>query len=144
MWALSLYRTTLTRCAFLGVPTSGEEYNDIASISSSVTTTPGNAFNVRRRDAMGEAGVLGAGVGGEADGWRTERRAGEGSMGGTGGSSAGSVPAGGTGVLQLLSPNQARLVPVLGKRTGWDGTVDKREECAALGNDWTTIAGRCV
>jgi len=91
---------------------------------------------------MGEAGVLG--VGGEAVGWRgmgtgtrsssppTDRSGDGRRMGGMGG---------GMGILQLLSPHQSNLVPVLGKRTGWDDTFHKREECAGLENDWITITG---
>ena len=55
--------------------------------------------------------------------------------------------AGGVGILQLLKPNQSRLVPVLGKRTGWDKSYSKKEECAReLGVDmgWVSIVGRCV
>jgi len=80
---------------------------------------------------MGEAGVLG--IGDEAVGWRAKRRAGE--------SSIGSMTMGGMGILQLLAPGQSKLVPILGKRTGWDGQLNKREECASLENDWVTIAG---
>ncbi|KAL9182241.1 hypothetical protein ACHAXT_012893 [Thalassiosira profunda] len=133
LWAVSLYKTSLTRCAFLGVPRSGEEYNDIASISSSVNTAPGFTNNVRRRGSMGEAGVLASSD--EAVGWRAKRRAGE-SL--TGNMTSG----GGVGILQLMAPDQAKLVSVLGKKTGWDvGGVDKREECAQLGNDWVRSNG---
>eukprot|EP00571_Detonula_confervacea_P008534 CAMPEP_0172315998 /NCGR_PEP_ID=MMETSP1058-20130122/26924_1 /TAXON_ID=83371 /ORGANISM="Detonula confervacea, Strain CCMP 353" /LENGTH=250 /DNA_ID=CAMNT_0013030215 /DNA_START=263 /DNA_END=1015 /DNA_ORIENTATION=- len=126
LWAISLYKKTLTRCAFLGIPNSNEEYNDIPSISSSVTTTPGIATNVRRRNDMGEAGVLGGADG--AAGWR--------SRGGSGALNCG------VGVLQLMAPSQAQLVPVLGKITGWDHEqVNKREECASLGNEWVSITG---
>jgi len=50
----------------------------------------------------------------------------------------------GIGILQLLSPNQSKLVEVLGKKTGWDPKVNKREECASLGNEWVSITGRYV
>lgn len=132
LWALSLYKTSLTRCAFLGIPTSGEEYNDMPSISSSVTTIPGTATNVRRRDAMGEPVLLGVG---NATGRRDKRTA--------GGSSTGSATIG-TGILQLLTPGQSKLVPILGQMSGWDGKRNKREECESLGNHWVNIAGRCV
>lgn len=81
---------------------------------------------------MGEAGVLGGGVDGAA-GWR----AGRGGGGGAG------VLNCGVGILQLMAPSQSKLVPILGKRTGWDHEqADKREECASLGNEWvSTITG---
>ncbi len=47
----------------------------------------------------------------------------------------------GVGILQLLIPNQDKLVPILGKKTSWDTNVNKREECATLGYDWVTITG---
>lgn len=75
---------------------------------------------------MGEAGVL---ANDEAVGWRS------------GESSMGSVTTGGIGVLQLMTPRQAKLVPILGKRTGWDENVDKKGECASLENEWVTIDG---
>ena len=129
LWAISLYKTSFTRCAFLGVSNSGEEYNNIPSISSSVTTTAGFATNVRRRADMGEAGVLGDVDG--AMGWR--RRQTNALSSGGGGS--------GVGILQLLIPNQDKLVPILGKKTGWERNINKREECATLGYDWVTIPG---
>jgi flavin reductase (DIM6/NTAB) family NADH-FMN oxidoreductase RutF len=45
------------------------------------------------------------------------------------------------GILQLMAPDQAKLVPLLGKTTGWDVQSNKREECASLGNDWVSVAG---
>ena len=81
---------------------------------------------------MGEAGVLGA-VDGSA-GWRAKRRPGE--------SPFGTATGGGMGILQLMAPDQAKLVPLLGKTTGWDVQSNKREECASLGNDWVSVAGR--
>ena len=77
---------------------------------------------------MGEAGVL---ANDEAVGWRAGERS----------SMMGSMTTGGIGVLQLLAPNQAKLVPILGKRTGWDENVDKKGECASLENEWVTIDG---
>ena len=47
----------------------------------------------------------------------------------------------GVGILQLLIPNQDKVVPILGKKTSWDTNVNKREECATLGYDWVTITG---
>lgn len=84
---------------------------------------------------MGEAGVLGSVEG--AAGWRTATsfRASGGGRAVVGGGS-------GVGVLQLLAPSQSKLVPVLGKRTGWDGQYSKQAECASLDNEWTSIAGR--
>ena len=136
LWAISLYKTTLTRCSLLGIPTPGEEYNDMPSVSSSVTTTAGFSPGVRRRVDMGEAGTLGVtSVEGSA-GWRRRRTT------TTSGISSGVGIGCGVGVLQLLKPDQAKLVPILGKSTGWDvGSIDKREGCAALGNEWTTVAG---
>ena len=84
---------------------------------------------------MGEAGVLG-GVEG-AGGWRMQiERQRAASRGG------GNVMDSGVGILQLLAPNQSKLVPVLGKKTGWDELVDKRTECASLGNEWALVTGR--
>lgn len=85
---------------------------------------------------MGEAGILA--LGDEAVGWRAKRRPGETLTGMS--SMADSC---GVAILQLLSPNQSKLVNVLGKKTGWDG-LNKREECATLGNDWVSITGRYV
>ncbi len=86
---------------------------------------------------MGEAGVLAtAAFDDGATGWRRRgmQYSGGGGYDGSGG--------GGVGILQLLTPNQDSLVPILGKKTGWDvGMVNKREDCAALGNDWVTISG---
>mmetsp|Transcript_8495 Transcript_8495/g.15362 ORF Transcript_8495/g.15362 Transcript_8495/m.15362 type:complete len:185 (-) Transcript_8495:140-694(-) len=95
---------------------------------------------------MGEAGVLGFGVGGEAVGWRATRSSSSSSMGSatnwiTGGGDGDGRIVGGMGILQLLSPHQSNLVPILGKRTGWDETFCKRDECAGLENDWVTITG---
>lgn len=72
----------------------------------------------------------------EAAGWRTRSSP----VGG-----GGVVMMGGVGILQLMAPSQAKLVPVLGKKTGWDvGHVNKREECASLENEWVTVAGKYV
>jgi len=79
---------------------------------------------------MGEAGVLGD-VDGGAVGWRQMQ---------TNAMEGGGVGVG-VGILQLLLPNQDTLVPTLGKKTGWDRNVNKREECASLGYDWVTISG---
>ena len=118
---------------FLGVSKSGEEYNDIAAISSSVNIMPGATNGVRRRNAMGDAGVIGAYSVEGAAGWRRGRY------------SSGTVSSSvGVGILQLLRPSQATLVEVLGKKSGWDEQVDKRKECSSLGNEWTSIVGRYV
>jgi hypothetical protein len=145
---LSLYKTSYTRCAFLGISNPGDEYNDIPSISSSVTTTSGFTTKVRRRKDMGEAGVLGEGVDGGAVGWRRMQKNTMGGGGGAGDTTRGGgagvgvgVVGCGVGILQLLLPNQDTLVPTLGKRTGWDRNVNKREECASLGYEWVTISG---
>ncbi|KAL7495389.1 hypothetical protein ACHAWT_003889 [Skeletonema menzelii] len=134
LWAVSLYKTSLTRCSFLGVPNRGEEYNDIPSTASSVTTTSGSSYSVRRRDSMGEAGLLPGGVDG-AVGWRVTgeyRRPGSKPLGSTKG----------TGILQLLSPKQSKLVPILGKMPGWDGgAVMKKKECTKLGHEWVVVEG---
>jgi hypothetical protein len=73
---------------------------------------------------MGEAGVLGSTT--------TTNRNDDGGVGSSGV---------GVGILQLLIPNQDKLVPILGKKTSWDTNVNKREECATLGYDWVTITG---
>lgn len=44
--------------------------------------------------------------------------------------------ASGEGVLQLLRPAQKVLVPVLGKRSGYESGYSKRSECASLGFEW--------
>ena len=77
---------------------------------------------------MGETGVIGSVEG--AAGWRSVRAVENRSCG--------------IGILQLLSPNQSKLVEVLGKKTGWDPKVNKREECASLGHEWVSITGRYV
>lgn len=41
------------------------------------------------------------------------------------------------GVLQLLKPCQKNLVPVLGKRSGYEMGYSKRDECSKLGFPWT-------
>ena len=79
---------------------------------------------------MGGTGVIGAVEG--AAGWRSAR------------SDNVEMRSCGIGILQLLSPNQSNLVEVLGKKTGWDPKVNKREECASLGNEWVSITGRYV
>lgn len=83
---------------------------------------------------MGEAGLLPDGVDG-AVGWRVTgeyRKVGSRPLGGTKG----------VGILQLLSPKQSNLVPVLGKTSGWDGGASmKKEECAKLGHEWVTTFG---
>ena len=102
---------------------------------------PGFTNGVRRRDQMGGPGVIGDYDVEGANGWRRQvdnnRRIGMGSV-------RLSNSGGGVGVLQLLSPNQAKLVEILGKKTGWDTNVNKREDCASLGNDWARAIGRYV
>jgi hypothetical protein len=43
----------------------------------------------------------------------------------------------GSGILQLLTPAQAPLVPILGKQSGYTAGVDKRSDCAQAGWAWT-------
>jgi flavin reductase (DIM6/NTAB) family NADH-FMN oxidoreductase RutF len=43
-----------------------------------------------------------------------------------------------TAVLQLLRPAHKHLVPVLGKRSGYDVTFSKRQACADVGFPWQT------
>jgi len=96
---------------------------------------PGATNSVRRRNAMGDAGVIGAYSVEGAAGWRRGRYSSSGTV------SSSSV---GVGILQLLRPSQSKLVEILGKKTGWDEQVDKRKECASLGNEWVSIVGRYV
>ena len=133
LWAVSLYKTSRTRCAFLGVERSGEEYNDIASTSSSVMKSAGPMSAVRRRDAMRGEGMLAANEG--AVGWRASQL----SKSTTDGASLG------VGILQLLTPEQANLVPILGKKSGWDESYCKKTECAkelGLEKGWISTPGR--
>ena len=48
------------------------------------------------------------------------------------------VLASGRRILQLLSPTQKLLVPVLGKRSGYEERYSKRDGCRRLGFDWIT------
>lgn len=48
----------------------------------------------------------------------------------------------GVGVLQLLSPDQSSLVPILGKRSGYEDGFSKREECEKLGFGWVSGGGK--
>ena len=102
---------------------------------------------------MGEAGMLGGSDAEGSAGWRRRTTSRGGGMMGAAASSSSSGASGacGVGVLQLLSRDQANLVPILGKSTGWDldagaggGGTDKRGGCAALGNEWSTIDERWV
>jgi flavin reductase (DIM6/NTAB) family NADH-FMN oxidoreductase RutF len=81
---------------------------------------------------MGEAGLLPGGVDGSV-GWRVTgeyRRLGRRPMGSTKGE----------GILQLLSPKQSKLVPILGKMPGWDeGALMKKKECVNLGHEWVVV-----
>ena len=48
-------------------------------------------------------------------------------------------------ILQLLTPTQSKLVPILGKNTGWDETYCKKTECAkemGLEKGWFSTSGR--
>ena len=45
------------------------------------------------------------------------------------------------GVLQLLRPDQSKLVPILGKRSGYEDGYDKREECRGAGFEWVSCDG---
>lgn len=47
-----------------------------------------------------------------------------------------SFMANGMGVLQLLNPDQSSLVPVLGKRSGYEQGYSKKDSCAKLGFPW--------
>lgn len=132
LWALSLYKTSRTRCAFLGVEKSGYEYNDIAVTSSSVMNSAGVMNSVRRIESMRGEGMLAADEG--AVGWRASQLA---SRRGGGNS--------GVGILQLLTPVQSKLVPILGKNTGWDETYCKKTECAkeiGIEQGWFSTSGR--
>jgi len=40
------------------------------------------------------------------------------------------------GVLQLLTPTMQDLVPILGKRSGYEEGYSKREECGKVGYEW--------
>jgi hypothetical protein len=40
------------------------------------------------------------------------------------------------GVLQLLTPSMQTVVPVLGKRSGYEQGYSKRDECHKLGHTW--------
>lgn len=42
----------------------------------------------------------------------------------------------GQGVLQLLTPSMKDLVPVLGKRSGYEAGYSKRSECRKIGYEW--------
>ncbi|KAL3774870.1 hypothetical protein ACHAWO_001185 [Cyclotella atomus] len=131
LWAVSLYKTSRTRCAFLGVETSGDEYNDIAATSSSVMGTTGSIRALRRRDSMRGEGMLAADEG--AVGWRASQM-----------SKRLDTSSQGVANLQLLTPSQANLVPILGKKTGWDNTYSKKTECAkelGLEQGWILTSG---
>ena len=41
------------------------------------------------------------------------------------------------GILQLLDKNQGLLVPILGKRSGYEENYSKEVECAKIGYEWT-------
>ena len=42
------------------------------------------------------------------------------------------------GVLQLLRPDQSKLVPILGKRSGYEDGCDKRGACNEAGFEWVS------
>ncbi|KAL3805587.1 hypothetical protein HJC23_005831 [Cyclotella cryptica] len=130
LWAVSLYKTSQTRCTFLGVANPGEEYNDIASTSSSVMNSARHTGNgMRRRWDVTLAGAEGA------VGWRARRLDSFSQSRGTGH---------GVGILQLLTPKQSKLVPILGKKTGWDTSYSKKDECSremGLDQGWISIPG---
>ena len=44
------------------------------------------------------------------------------------------------GVLQLLSPAQKHLVPILGKHSGYDSSFSKSIECSNVGMTWLTAS----
>lgn len=84
---------------------------------------------------MGEAGLLPSDVDG-AVGWRVTGR----EYRKTGGEK-GSIMKG-LGILQLLSPKQSKLVPVLGNISGWGGgAIVKKEKCEKLGHEWVRVEG---
>jgi len=47
----------------------------------------------------------------------------------------------GVGILQLMTPSQKGLVPILGKRSGWEEGWDKRKECRGMDYDWVSVYG---
>lgn len=47
------------------------------------------------------------------------------------------------GILQLLSPDQSKLVPILGKRSGLEQGFSKRSACANLGVSWRRYRSCC-
>lgn len=113
---------------------SGEEYNDIASTSSSVMNTARNTGSrIRRRRDETLVGAEGA------MGWRARQYL---------LSQDDTLDSGathGVGVLQLLTPRQSTLVPILGKMTGWDTSYSKKAECSremGLEQGWVSIPGR--
>lgn len=46
------------------------------------------------------------------------------------------------GVLQLLRPNQSTLVPILGKRSGYEDDYSKIEACRSIGCEWLPYCSR--
>ena len=87
---------------------------------------------VRRKDSIGGEGILAAGEG--AVGWRASQLSistrGDGQR---------------VGILQLLAPRHAKLVPILGKHTGWDDNYCKKTECAKeMGSEqgWISTPGK--
>lgn len=47
------------------------------------------------------------------------------------------------GVLQLLTPSMQDVVPVLGKRSGYEEGYSKRDECQKLGHGWISGGKQC-
>eukprot|EP00563_Minutocellus_polymorphus_P003041 CAMPEP_0181046482 /NCGR_PEP_ID=MMETSP1070-20121207/14374_1 /TAXON_ID=265543 /ORGANISM="Minutocellus polymorphus, Strain NH13" /LENGTH=184 /DNA_ID=CAMNT_0023125099 /DNA_START=238 /DNA_END=792 /DNA_ORIENTATION=- len=45
------------------------------------------------------------------------------------------------GVLQLLRPDQSKLVPILGQRSGYEDGYDKKDECKGAGFGWVSHCG---
>lgn len=45
------------------------------------------------------------------------------------------------GVLQLLRPDQSKLIPILGKRSGYEDGYYKRQECKGAGFEWVSYDG---
>ena len=45
------------------------------------------------------------------------------------------------GILQLLNKTQCHLVPILGKRSGYEQDYDKEEECRKIGFTWMDFFG---
>jgi len=47
------------------------------------------------------------------------------------------------GILQLLDKRQSSLIPILGKRSGYESDYSKEVECEKVGFNWRTFGGDC-